>query len=470
MEIKDQIFRAYDIRGIYGVDLDEKVSETIGKALGTFLGGNGKNVAVGYDVRVSSPSLKDALIKGLLSVGANVRDVGLVPTPTVYFTISHYGLDGGAVVSASHNPPEWNGLKLCKEKSILCGWGMGLEKIKDIAVKGTYKISTNGKIEDWSNKVLYDYQNFVLSKVKISRHLRALVDMGNGCCSQFADKILEKAGLDVEAINNYPDGTFPSRSPEPTDESLKSLKAPLATGRYDFAIGYDGDGDRAVFLDDKGRIVEGDKMLAILVRHYIKSPGEKIVYEVSCSKLLDDVARESKVISIVSKVGHSFILEKMINENAVMGGEIASHLYFRDIYGADDAIFATLKVAQLLSESDAKFSALVDSLPKYFTRRKIFDIPEEIKFAVIAKLQEKFVKEGYNALTIDGIRVDMSDGWFIIRASNTLPQIKTTTEARNSSSLDKIENIVINSLTEAVNQISGRPKDEPLPYKSVSIT
>ena len=470
MNIKDQIFRAYDIRGIYGVDLDEEVSETIGKALGTYLGGAGKNVAVGYDVRVSSPSLKGALIKGLLSVGVNVRDVGLVPTPTVYFTISHYNLDGGAVVSASHNPPEYNGLKLCKEKSILCGWGMGLEKIKDIAVKGIYKTSPNGRIEDWSKKVLHDYENFILSKIKISRPLHILVDMGNGCCSQFADKILEKAGLDVEAVNNYPDGTFPSRSPEPTDESLKSLKAPLTTGRYDFAIGYDGDGDRAVFLDDKGRIAEGDKMLAILVRHYVKSPGEKIVYEVSCSKLLDDVTREIKAISIVSKVGHSFILEKMINENAVMGGEIASHLYFRDIYGADDAIFATLKVAQLLSESDVKFSTLVDSLPKYLTRRKIFAIPEEIKFAAIAKLQEKFVKEGYNALTIDGVRVDMDDGWFIIRASNTLPQIKTTMEARNSSSLDRIENIVVNSLTETVNQIRGHPKDEPLSCKSVSIT
>ena len=470
MDITDQIFRAYDIRGLYGVDLDEGVYEVIGKAHGTYLGGVGKNVAVGNDVRVSSPSLKEAFIKGMLSVGVNVRDVGLVPTPTVYFAISHYGLDGGAVVSASHNPPEWNGLKLCKEKSILCGWGMGLEKIKDIAVKGMYNEAPSGRIEDWSKIILRDFQDFVLSKVKISRRLRVLMDMGNGSCSLIADKILEKAGLDVVAMNNYPDGTFPSRSPEPNDESLKPLKIPLATGSYDFGIGYDGDGDRAVFLDDKGRIIEGDKMLAIFVRHYIKSPGEKIVYEVSCSKLLDDVVRESGVISILSKVGHSFILEKMINENAFMGGEISGHLYFRDMYGADDAIFATLKVAQLLSESDEKFSTLVDSLPKYFTRRKVYDIPEGIKFAAIAKLQEKFVREGYNTLTIDGVRVDLNDGWFIIRASNTLPQIKTTTEARSQRSLDRIENLAVNSLTEAVNLVRGHPIDESLSYKTVSIT
>jgi phosphomannomutase len=160
----------------------------------------------------------------------------------------------------------------------------------------------------------------------------------------------------------------------------------------------------------------------------------------------------------------------MINENAFMGGEISGHLYFRDMYGADDAIFATLKVAQLLSESDEKFSTLVDSLPKYFTRRKVYDIPEGIKFAAIAKLQEKFVREGYNTLTIDGVRVDLDDGWFIIRASNTLPQIKTTTEARNQRSLDRIENLAVNSLTEAVNLVRGHPIDESLSYKTVSIT
>ncbi|MGQ9782022.1 MAG: phosphomannomutase/phosphoglucomutase [Nitrososphaeria archaeon] len=470
MNIKDQIFRAYDIRGVYGLDLDEQVFEVIGKALGTYLGGEGKDVAVGYDVRVHSVPLKDALIRGLLSVGVNVRDVGLVPTPTVYFTISHYVLDGGAVVSASHNPPEWNGVKLCKEKGMLCGWGMGLEKIKDIAVEGRFEKAELGRLEDWRKKVLEDYHMFVVGKVRLTRRLRMLADMGNGSCSQFADRILRDAGLEVDAVNNFPDGAFPSRSPEPTDESLKGLKAEVVSGRYDFAVGYDGDGDRAVFIDDRGRIVEGDKMLAILIRHFIKASGEKVVYEVSCSKLLDDIVREKGVVPVISRVGHSFILKKMIEEDAIIGGEIASHLYFREVYGADDAIFATLKVAQMLSESNARLSELVDSLPKYFTKRKVFSVPEEIKFSAIEELKARYAREGLKATTIDGVRVDMDDGWFIVRASNTLPQIKATVEAKDRMALDRIENVVVNTLTEAVNQVRRRPRDEPIPSKDVNIT
>ena len=470
MHIKDQIFRAYDIRGVYGVDLDEQVLEVVGKALGAYLGGCGKDVAVGYDVRVHSVPLKDALIKGLLSVGVNVRDVGLVPTPTVYFAISHYALDGGAIVSASHNPPEWNGVKLCRERAMLCGWGMGLEKIKAIAAQGRFEEGEVGRLEDWREKVLEDYQSFIVGKVKLASHLRVLADMGNGSCSKFADKILTAAGLDVEAVNNLPDGTFPSRSPEPTDESLKYIKAKIVGGGYDFAVGYDGDGDRAVFVDEKGKIVEGDKMLAILIRHFIKAPGEKVVYEVSCSKLLDEVVREKRAIPIISRVGHSFILEKMIQEDAIIGGEIASHLYFREVYGADDAIFATLKVAQLLSESNVKLSELVGLLPKYLTRRKVFDVPEEIKFLAVEELKAEYAKKGLRATTVDGVRVDLDDGWFIVRASNTLPQIKTTFEAKDQRSLDKIENYVVNTLTEAVNRVRGGSRNEPLSYKDVTIS
>jgi len=468
MKIKDHIFRAYDIRGIYGVDLDEEVAGLVGKALGVYLGGVGKKVAVGYDVRTSSRSLKDALINGLLDVGVDVYDVGLVPTPTVYFTISHYKLDGGAIVSASHNPPEWNGFKLCREKSMLCGWGLGLEKIKEIAEKGRFDEVPRGKVEDWGDKVFKEYQDFMLSKVKISKRLRVLADMGNGSCSRFADKILERAGLEVEAVNNYHDGTFPSRSPEPTEASLKHLKEPATSGKYDFIVAYDGDGDRAVFLDDKGRTVEGDKMLAIFVRHFVKSPGEKIVYEVSCSKLVDDVIQEKGAKTVMSKVGHTFVLERMVNENALMGGEISSHLYFRETYGADEAIFATLKVAQLLSETGVKFSSLVDALPKYFTKRKVFTVPEEVKFAAIEKLESKLADQGYKATTLDGVRVDLDNGWFIIRASNTLPQIKATTEARDQQTLEQLENFVVNVITETVNEVRGRPKDEPVPYKNVN--
>ncbi|MEM0010576.1 MAG: phosphomannomutase/phosphoglucomutase, partial [Candidatus Bathyarchaeia archaeon] len=357
--IKDNIFRAYDIRGVYGIDINENIAKHVGKALGTFLGGKGKIVAIGYDVRKSSPILKKALVDGLTSAGLEVWDIGLVPTPTVYFTISHYGLDGGAIVSASHNPPEWNGFKLCKEKAMLCGWGMGLEKIRDIILSGKYIEGEEGRVLNKADEVDDIYQKFLLSKTNIRRRLKVLVDPGNGSCSQYADKILEKAGLEVVAINNTPDGSFPSRSPEPTDESLKDVKNIVTKNGFDFAVAYDGDGDRAVFVDNLGRVIEGDKMLALLIKHFIKKSGEKVVYEVSCSKLLDDIVKEKGIIPIISKVGHSFILEKMILENAIFGGEIASHLYFRDVYGADDAVYATLKVAEMLSSSNESLAEMV---------------------------------------------------------------------------------------------------------------
>lgn len=468
--IKESIFRAYDIRGVYGLDLDENVAELVGKALGTFLGGAGKRVAVGYDVRKSSPALKKALVDGLISSGVEVWDIGLVPTPTVYFTISHFGLDGGAIVSASHNPPQWNGFKLCREKAILCGWGMGLEKIKEIIFSKKYFESESGTVLDKVDEVNSIYQRFLLEKVNVRRRLRILVDPGNGSCSKYADKIIEKAGLEVVAINNYPDGDFPSRSPEPTDESLKTMKKMISEDNFDFGVAYDGDGDRAVFVDDKGRVIEGDKMLALLIRHFIKGSGEKVVYEVSCSKLLEDVFVERGVTPIMSKVGHSFILEKMISEKALFGGEIASHLYFRDVYGADDAIYATLKVAEMISESSEKLSEMVDRLPKYYTTRLVFTVPDEIKFKVIERMNLKVKEKGFTPITLDGVRVNLESGWYIVRASNTLPQVKATVEAKDKEKLSMLEKDVIEMVTEAVNEVRGLSANMPVEFRRVSIT
>ena len=453
MGLKEHIFRAYDIRGIYGVDLDENVAETIGKAFGTFIGGSGKTVAVGYDVRLSSRSLKDSAVKGLLSVGVNVVDIGLVPTPIVYFTISHFVLDGGIVVSASHNPPQWNGFKLCKEKGMICGSGMGMEQIHDIALKGEFPVSPTGKVEDWREKVLKEYETFLLGKVKIAKKINVLVDMGNGSCSQYADKIMEKAGLNVKTINNVPDGRFPSRSPEPTEESLGELIDKMSTGKYDLGVAFDGDGDRTVFVDDRGRVIEGDRMLALYMKHFIKTPGEKVIYEVSCSKVIEDIAKEKKAKTIVTRVGHSFLLEKMIKEGALFGGESSSHLYFKEVYGLDDAIFASLKAAQLVSQIRSKFSEMVDTLPKYIIRRKVYNVSDKIKFIVMDKLSTIFMNEGFKTTTIDGVRVDTDKGWFIIRASNTQPQIKASAEAIDQETLDFYEKTIESKLSKAMNEM-----------------
>jgi phosphomannomutase/phosphoglucomutase len=439
--MREEIFRAYDVRGVYGRDFAEEDAKLIGLAFATYLGGEGKRISVGWDVRKSSRSLASALIDGLSLTGATVLSLGLVPTPIVYFAVANWNLDGGVVVTSSHNPPEWNGFKLCRENALLCGWGTGLEEVKKIIDSKMFRYSAfKGRVEEAGERILEEYENYLLDSFKgrIGR-LKVLIDPGNGSCSVIGKKILQKSGLTVESMNDYPDGGFPSRSPEPTEESLSALRKMVKDGGYDFGVGYDGDGDRALFVDDEGNVIRGDVVLALFVKHFLRDkPGEKIVYEVSCSKLVEEVSRENRVVPVMSRVGHTFILGKMVSEKAFFGGEISSHLYFGEIYGLDDAIFATLKVAQLLTLTGRKLSELVSELPKYEFLRKDYGVPDKVKFMVVNDLARVFEKEGRKTITIDGVRVELEDGWFILRASNTLPQVKLAAEARSRQALEEI--------------------------------
>ncbi|MEM3258001.1 MAG: phosphomannomutase/phosphoglucomutase [Thermoproteota archaeon] len=451
--IKDNIFRAYDIRGIYPSEINEDVSELIGKGFGTFIGGAGKRIAVGRDVRLSSESLSNSLINGLTSVGIDVLDLGVVPTPVVYFAINHWNLDGGVVVSASHNPPEWNGFKLCREKARLVGSGLGLEEIKKLIQNENFKLSKDkGKVANKREDILREYETFILDKITLKKSFKVGIDPGNGSCSCIAKEILEKFGLSVKAINDTPDGRFPSRSPEPTEESVLALKELIISENLNFGVAFDGDCDRALFIDDKGDILRGDIVLALFVKHFLEQ-GDRVVYEVSCSTIVEDEIKSKGGVPVLTRVGHSFILDKMISEKAKFGGEISSHLYFGDIYGLDDALFAVLKVAELLSLKEKSLSQLVDELPKYETYRENFEIPDVYKFKVIENIQEKFQREGYNIVTIDGVKVVENEGWFILRASNTLPQIKLTVEARNKESLQKLAKLATKNLFEAYEKL-----------------
>jgi len=435
------VFRAYDVRGVYGRDLVENDARLIGSAFASYLGGEGRNIAVGWDVRNSSKSLALALMDGIASTGASVLNLGLVPTPIVYFAVVHRNLDGGVIVTASHNPPEWNGFKLCGEKAKLCGLGTGLEEVKRIIDEKSFRYSAyKSGIKDIREKVLEEYEGYLLKKFRGKlAELKVLIDPGNGSCSVLGKKLLQKLGLRVDSINDCPDGGFPSRSPEPTEESLNVLRSMVKEGRYDFGVGYDGDCDRALFVDDEGNVIRGDIILTLFVRHFLKNkPGERIVYEVSCSKLVEEVCRENGIIPVMSRVGHTFILEKMLSEKAYFGGEISSHLYFGEIYGLDDAVFATLKTAELLTSTGRKFSQLIGELPKYESFKKNYDVPDEVKFQAIKDLAFSFEKAGHRAITLDGVRVELEEGWFVLRASNTLPQVKLTAEASSKQALEKI--------------------------------
>lgn len=440
MRIPEHIFRAYDIRGIYGKDLTEETATRIGQAFASCMDGTGKNFVVARDVRLSGEVLEKAFIEGMLSAGCNVQEIGVVPTPVFYFAIVHYGKDGGAMVTASHNPPEWNGFKLCREKGLLCAQGMGMEKVKEAALTGQVRmVGVRGKMEKYSG-ALADYSKFVLSKVEIERKLKVALDPGNGACALLVPELFEDTGLEVVAINAEPDGSFPSRSPEPTEESLRELKEVVLANGADFGVGYDGDGDRALFVDNRGRVLSGDITLTVLARYHLqKHRGAKILYDVACSSSVAEVIKAHGGKPVLSRIGHAYVMDKMIKENIELGGEISSHLYFSEVYGFDDGLFATLKIAELLSKTDKSLSELVDSIPRYpATPVKVYDCPDERKFKVVEKLTEEFKQMGYETVTLDGVKVIEPEGWVLIRASNTLPQIKMVAEAKTREKLKQL--------------------------------
>ena len=439
MKISEKIFRAYDIRGIYGKEITEEVAEDIGKAFGTYIGTN-KKLIVGRDARPTGKKLQSAIISGLTSTGCHVSEIGIVPTPVFYFAIIHYRKDGGVMITASHNPPEWNGFKLCRENAMMCSQGMGMEEIKAIALSQSFRPASHGRLEKY-DKVLEDYSNFVLNKIEIKRTLNVAVDLLNGPCSLIVPGLFRKAGMEVIAINTELDGTFP-HGLEPTEESLEGLKKTVTRCGADFGLGFDGDGDRVVFVDDKGRIVPSDIALTIMARHYLKNRKGAIVYDVCCSTVVEETVKNMGGKPVVSRVGRAYIMDLMKREDAVLGGEVSGHIYFSDMYGFDDAIYAGLKMGEILSKTDMKISQIIDSLPHYpSTQVKTYSCPDEKKFDVVNQLTEEFREMGYETITIDGVKVINSDGWFIIRASNTLPQIKMKAEAKNREKLKQLVEI-----------------------------
>lgn len=453
MTIPEHIFRAYDIRGIYGRDITEAVAEEIGKAFGTYIDGAGKNLVVGRDVRLSGETLERALTTGLLSTGCHVEDIGVVPTPVFYFAVAHYAKDGGVMVTASHNPAEWNGFKITREKGFICAEGMGMEEIKDMVFTRRFKVAARGKMEKYEG-TLVDYANFVLGKIEVEKGLKVAMDLGNGACSLIAPKLFKDAGAEVVAINAEPDGTFPAHEPEPTEETLKELKEVVIKEGVDFGVGYDGDGDRALFVDDRGRIIPGDMTLIVLAEYYLKKQwGAKVVYEISCSSSVEELVKAHGGKPLVSRVGHAYIMDKMIQEGAVLGGEVSSHLYFADIYGFDDALYAGLKLAEILSKTDKKLSEMVDSIPRYPSIPvRTYDCPDEKKFKVVEKLTEEFKDMGYEMITIDGVKAVEPDGWFLIRASNTLPQVKMKAEAKTQEKLSQLTDLAERKILEKIRE------------------
>ncbi|MDI6805831.1 MAG: phosphomannomutase/phosphoglucomutase, partial [Candidatus Bathyarchaeia archaeon] len=351
------------------------------------------------------------------------------------------------MITASHNPPEWNGFKLFKRNG--CIYDGEMAKIKELARTVDFEKfgKRKGKVVRYE-RIFEDYINFVLDKIRMEKEINVVADTANGVCGILVPSLFRRLGCNIITLNEKPDGRFPAHLPEPKEETLGELKRNVVKAKADFGVGYDGDGDRAVFVDDKGRIIPGDLALMIFAEDALKRKGGgKIVYELSCSMAVEEFIKKHGGVPIVERIGHVFIMDKMISENALIGGETSSHFYFLECNGMDDAIFASLKMAEILSKRGERLSKIVDSLPKYPSiHEKNFECPDHLKFAVIEKLGAKFRDYGLKFLDVDGIKLLDKDGWVLLRPSNTEPLIRVSAEAKTEEKLEKLYQFAVKEL------------------------
>jgi phosphomannomutase/phosphoglucomutase len=463
MDINQDIFKMYDIRGEVPKDINSEVVNLIGKAYSIYIkkriGKDDITISVGRDVRLHSEMLSKALIEGIRDYGINVIDIGICPTPTLYFSLFNLPIDGGIMITASHNPPEFNGMKLCVGKETL--YGEEIQELysltKEAENTGNTVHYNKGKLDTFDILPLYrkylldNFKNGVLKEVT-PKSIRIATDCGNGCAGLIVPSLLKELGIDLIELYSNPDGRFPNHHPDPTViESLEKLIETVREKRLDFGIAYDGDVDRIGVIDNNGEIVYGDKLTYVFAKDILREhPGAKIISEVKSSKTLFDGIEKLGGVPIMSAVGHSLIKKKLREENALFAGEMSGHMFFNDRYfGYDDAIYATLRLIEIVAKeklikNNFIFSDLLKDLPKVYVSPEIrVDCLEEKKFQIVEHFLEMFKakypnlsKEIKKVITIDGIRIEFPDGWGLLRASNTQPAVVMRFEAETEDRLE----------------------------------
>ena len=440
--MNQNIFREYDIRGIVGEHLTDEAVTLLAKAIGTFFHQNGaKRIAIGYDARKSSPIFCDLLTRGFSETGCDVVLIGMVPTPVLYHAVFTKNVDGGVMITGSHNPPDHNGFKICLGKGTL--FGSQIQEIKDIAIAGEFAYG-DGRVETIA--VLDEYCDDIVSRISLGpRKLKAVVDAGNGMGGVTGSPVYRRLGIEMTELFIEPDSSFPNHHPDPTvAENLDDTIAAVRSTGADIGIAFDGDGDRIGVVDENGRIIWGDELMVLLSRSVLaENPGATIIAEVKCSQTLyDDIAKNGGN-GIMWKAGHSIIKAKMKETGAALAGEMSGHIFFADkFYGFDDATYAGARVLEILSHTNKTLSELLTDLPKtYSTPELRVDCSDETKFDVVAKIAEHF-KSSHKVITIDGARILFDDGWGLVRASNTQAILVLRFEANSEQRLDTIREIV----------------------------
>ncbi len=444
MKINPSIFKAYDIRGIYPSELNEEVIYKIGRAYAVLIQKENKGkltVAVGEDMRLSSPKLKEALVKGLVTQGVNVVEIGLVSTPTFYFAVANYGYDGGMQVSASHNPREWNGLKLVRKKAIPVSEDTGMKKIKAMVEKGEFmEVEEKGEVSKkegvLQDQIKHDFKYADISKIKL---FKVVVDPANAMGALYSEAMFDRLPCELIKMNFELDGTFPNHEADPMkEENTKDLRKRVVKERADIGIAIDGDGDRIFFVDNKGELVPQQIIRGLLAKIFLREyPGATICYDIRPGKITVDMIKEAGGKPVVTRVGHSLIKEKMREVDALFGGESSGHFFLKLEKGVYEVpVIVILKLLQELSESGKSFSELIKPYKKYFHSGEINLVVED-KLGKIKEIEELYKGEAKEVNNLDGIMVDMGDFWFNLRPSNTEAKLRLNLEATSNKLMEE---------------------------------
>ncbi len=444
--MNDNIFREYDIRGIVPEELNEETVYQLGLGIGTYYGEKGaRRISLGRDCRLSSPELSKWLTKGFLETGIEIVDVDMVPTPLLYFSLYELDVDGGVQITGSHNPPEFNGFKVCLGKASI--YGSEIQEIRHIVRSGDFR-KGRGKLE--MADIVTPYFHYLEGNIHCgSIKRKVVVDAGNGVGGPVACDVYERMGLEVIPLFCEPDGRFPNHHPDPTiPENLTSMIAAVHENAADLGIAFDGDADRIGVVNEEGDIIWGDQLMIIFSRDLLsRHPGATIIGEVKCSQVLYDDIKKHGGQAIMWKAGHSLIKSKMREEGALLAGEMSGHLFFGERYfGYDDAIYAGARLLEILSGTERSLKSLLDDVPKMVSTPEIrMDCPDEKKFAIVADLVEEF-KRDYDVIDVDGARVLFDGGWGLIRPSNTQPALVLRFEASDEKRLEKIRKVFMEKL------------------------
>ena len=439
--INKNIFREYDLRGIYNKEIDINDAYTIGRSFGTYIKQfNETKTIVGYDNRHSSPELAQALIKGIIESGTNVINLGLVTTPMYYCAKKIYNINTGIMVTASHNPKEYNGFKI-SFSSIGNAYGKLITDFRDFTQKLNFDTGT-GAYEE--KNIKNDYIKLICENIKLDKKIKVVVDCGNGTGAVIIKDILDKLNVEYYPLYCESNGDFPNHHPDPSvKENQKELAEKVVELGYDFGFGVDGDADRVGIVDEKGNIIPSDLYMIIMYRYLNNNlKTRKALFDVKCSRTLIDELKKLNIEPVMYRTGASYTNMKMQEGNFDFGGEYSGHLFFRDKFlGFDDGIYAGLRILEILSNSEKKLSEFLENINTYYSTDELkATVTDENKFEIVEKIKQYCISKNYKIIDIDGVRIEFEDSWALVRASNTGPNLTIRFEAKTKERLEELNN------------------------------